>query len=125
VLTTEEKLFAANGVVDDLTDAEYDVDTGNAAAALTHAQTEWARRHSVIVADVLGWALHLSGKNAQALQYAKFATKLGWHNALFYYHLGTIESAVGDHSDGTRDVALAHTYNPKFDADTPALSRAQ
>jgi tetratricopeptide (TPR) repeat protein len=125
VLSSEEKLFAANGVVDDLTDAEYDVDTGNAAAALAHAQTEWNRRHSVIVADVLGWALHLTGKNAQALQYAKFATKLGWHNALIYYHLGTIETAVGSRSDGARDLGLAHTYNPRFDAATPALSRAQ
>ena len=41
------------------------------------ARREWSRRHFADVADVLGWALHRGGLDAQALGYARRASALG------------------------------------------------
>jgi len=123
VLDGERALFAANGVTDDLTAAEYAADTGDAAGALSHARAEWGRRHSVIVADALAWALHLNGKDTEALGYAEKATRLGWRNALFYRHKAAIEDRTGDHAAARADRATADRINPHLDERVPAIGR--
>ena len=124
VVDGEQRLFAANGVTDDLTAAEYAADTGDAAGALTHARAEWARRHSVVVADALAWALHLNGRDADALGYARQATRLGWRNALFYQHKAAIEEALGKAGPARADRTAARRANPHLDPAVPAIGRA-
>ncbi|MER6816104.1 hypothetical protein ABT299_43145 [Spirillospora sp. NPDC000708] len=124
LLRSEQKLMADNGVVDDLSASEYAADTGDAAGALRHARAEWSRRHSVIVADALAWALHRNGHDRQALRYARQATRLGWRNALFYQHRADIHAALGDHGAAHRDRARAHRINPHLDPRFPAIGRA-
>ena len=92
-------LARANGVVTDLETALFDADHGSPATALAAARAEWARRHSIHVADALGWALHAAGRDHQALGYARLATRLGTQDARLLFHRGAIEAAVGRDSD--------------------------
>ncbi len=114
LFSTEARLFAANGVDVDLETAILDADHGDPASAVQHAELEWARRHSVLVADALGWALHAAGRNAEALGYANQALLLGWQNALMYFHRGMIERALGQGSAARHDLATALQINPSF-----------
>jgi tetratricopeptide (TPR) repeat protein len=114
VAGTWSKLARASGVATDLETALFDVDHGDHARALQAARAEWARRQSVHVADALGWALHVNGRNAEALAYARRANATGYRNALFRYHLGMIEKGLGRRADARRDLAGALTLNPYF-----------
>ncbi|MCA1657141.1 MAG: hypothetical protein LC713_05460, partial [Actinobacteria bacterium] len=114
LLASEQRLFAANGVVDDLTSAQFAADHGSASDALRHATAEAGRRHMVLVADALGWALHRSGDDVRALQQARTATALGWRNATFYYHRGMIENSLGQRAAARSDLSAALRINPYF-----------
>jgi tetratricopeptide (TPR) repeat protein len=111
---TEAQLFVASGVDVDLETAILDADHGDAATAVQRAQSEWARRHSVLVADALAWALHGAGRDAEALTYANQALALGWRNALMYFHRGMIEVAIGMSSAARHDLASTEAINPHF-----------
>jgi tetratricopeptide (TPR) repeat protein len=115
LLTSLQQLFASNGVLDDLTTAIVEADHGSATEAVAHAETEWGRRHSVLVADALGWALHQAGRDKEALKYAVQANRLGWKNATFAYHLGMIELASGQKDAARRHLSAALKINPHFD----------
>jgi len=112
----QQRLFSASGVRDGLADAVYLADHGQPAEALAAARAEWADRQPVLVADALGWALHRTGQDAEALTYARQATALGWRNATFLYHRGVIQHALGDDVQARRDLTDALTLNPSFDA---------
>jgi tetratricopeptide (TPR) repeat protein len=111
---TEAKLFVSNGVDVDLESAIIDADHGDPSLAVQHAQAEWGRRHSVLVADALGWALHRAGRDAEALPYANEALSLGWRNALMYFHRGIVEAALRMDSAARSDLTMARTINPYF-----------
>ncbi|MFE2534997.1 tetratricopeptide repeat protein [Streptomyces sp. NPDC059371] len=107
-------LAHAYGVNADLDTALAAADHGDHEAALTAARAEWARRHTVHTADALAWALHVSGRDAEALPYARRATATGYHSASFLYHLGVIEKATG-HTDKARTaLKAALDLNPGF-----------
>jgi tetratricopeptide (TPR) repeat protein len=110
----EERLFAAAGVDVDLELALFDADHGDPARAVDEAQAEWNRRHSIHVADALGWALFKSGRADEAVEYAEFAGKLGTRNALFAFHRGMIERATGDLADARHHLREALAINPFF-----------
>ncbi|WP_328912335.1 MULTISPECIES: tetratricopeptide repeat protein [unclassified Streptomyces] len=114
VLQAEQKLFAANGVVDDLNLGQYQADHGDPKLAVTLLTAEWNRRHSVLVADALGWALHRAGRDAEALPLARQADRLGWRDALLRYHRGVIEQSLGDTASARTDLAGALAANPYF-----------
>ena len=95
VVRTTIELLDAGGVGTDLETALFEADHGSAARALTQARAEWDRRTSVHVADALAWALHRTGRNAEALPIARAATRLGTPEARFWIHRGTIEAALG------------------------------
>jgi tetratricopeptide (TPR) repeat protein len=115
VLHVEEQLFRAAGVDMDLEVALFDADHGvDLPAGLAAARAEWGRRQSITVADALGWALHANGMDAEALPYANRALSLGSRTALFFFHRGEIEMALGRSGAAKRDLATAIGINPGF-----------
>ena len=86
------RLFAAAGGRDDLGEAELAIALGQPDRAVAAARREWSRRKHADVADVLAWALHLAGRNAEALGYIHLAQALG--NPRYTAHRIAIEAAV-------------------------------
>ncbi|MFJ3774987.1 tetratricopeptide repeat protein [Streptomyces sp. NPDC090075] len=107
-------LARANGVNADLDTALAAADHGDKAEALKAARAEWARRHTVHTADALAWALHVNGKDKEALPYARQASATGYRNASFSYHLGIIELANGQKAAGRAALTKALKLNPGF-----------
>ncbi|NUP44436.1 MAG: tetratricopeptide repeat protein [Streptomyces sp.] len=107
-------LARSYGVNADLDTALAAADHGSRTAALRAARAEWARRHTVHTADALAWALHVNGKDAEALPYARQATATGYRNAAFLYHRGMIERATGHAKDARASLTAALRLNPGF-----------
>ncbi|MFF0594890.1 tetratricopeptide repeat protein [Streptomyces antibioticus] len=107
-------LARANGVNADLDTALAAADHGDRTAALRAARAEWDRRQTVHTADALAWALHVNGKDAEALPYARRATATGYRNASFLYHRGMIERATGNAKDARTHLTAALKLNPGF-----------
>jgi tetratricopeptide (TPR) repeat protein len=124
VARTWVKLAKASGVATDLETALFAADHGGKSAALRAARAEWARRHSVHVADALAWALHANGRDAEALTHARRANGLGYRNALFRYHQGMIEKSLGRAASARRDLTAALRLNPDFSALRAPLAKA-
>jgi tetratricopeptide (TPR) repeat protein len=115
VLHVEERLFQANGVNMDLEIALFDADHSvNLAEGLAAAQREWGRRQSIAVADALAWELYANGRYAEARTYSDRALHLGTRNALFLFHRGMIERALGRTSAAAKDLRTALEVNPHF-----------
>ncbi|MFD7729613.1 tetratricopeptide repeat protein [Kitasatospora phosalacinea] len=115
LLRAEADLAAANGVVDDLTLGQFEADHGDPATAVRLLRAEWDRRHNVLVADALAWALHRTGADGEALDLADLALAHGWRSALFRYHRGEIERALGRTEDARTDLSQALAADPQFD----------
>ena len=98
----------------DLDTALAAADHGDRKSALRAARAEWDRRQTVHTADALAWALHVNGKDEEALPYARKATATGYRNAAFLYHRGVIEHATGDAEDARKHLAAALKLNPGF-----------
>lgn len=107
-------LARANGVNADLDTALAAADHGDKEAALKAARAEWARRHTVHTADALAWALHVNGRDEEALPYAREATATGYRNASFLYHRGMIERATGHEKEADASLKSALDLNPGF-----------
>jgi tetratricopeptide (TPR) repeat protein len=114
VLDVQERLFRASGVNMDLEQAIFHADHGLGDRGLAAAQAEWRKRKSIFAADALAWALHANGRDAEALPYAKRAMRIGTRNALFHFHKGTIEHALGLRVEARRDLEEAMRINPHF-----------
>jgi tetratricopeptide (TPR) repeat protein len=114
VLTQQQRLMEAQGATDDLSAALVAADHGDKADALRRAEAEWGRRQSVFVADAMAWALHVNGRDAEALPYAEKAAAFGWRNATFAYHQGMIHTALGHHAEAEQFLARALEINPYF-----------
>jgi tetratricopeptide (TPR) repeat protein len=114
LLRAEERLYRSNGVNVDLELALFDADHGRPKAGLTAARAEWRRRHSVQVADALAWALYRNGRSEAAVPYVRRALSLGMRNALFFFHAGMIDLALGRADDGRANLQRALAINPHF-----------
>ena len=99
---------------DDLEAALTAADRGDAATALRLAQAEWGKRKHVQVADALAWALHLSGRDAEALTMADTAAALGTVDATFAYHRGMILRELGRAAEAADQLATTLRINPHF-----------
>ncbi|TDD11935.1 tetratricopeptide repeat protein [Nonomuraea deserti] len=124
VFTAQHKLLAAGGNADDLAMGTYEANHGDPEAAVRHLRAEWRRRRSVVVADALGWALHKAGRHAEAAEYAARAARLGGHDALFAYHRGEIERALGHTESARAHLTRALSINPHFSPAGAARARA-
>jgi tetratricopeptide (TPR) repeat protein len=125
LLGTLRRLFAANGVQDDLTLALYAADHGDPGTAVPAAEAEFARRQNVDSQDALAWALHSAGRDAEALPHAQAATSIGGDNALFLYHRGEMEAALGLTDRARASLAAALDTNPYFSPRYAGAARAQ
>jgi len=114
LVDTVRTLFEANGVADDLGTALFAADHGDPATALSAAQAEYERRQNIDSSDAMGWALYSAGRYAEAMPYATAATSIGGTNALFVYHRGMIESALGMGDQARASLTLAMETNPNF-----------
>jgi len=115
LVEVEEQLFRANGVNVDLEIALFDADHSiDLAGGLAAARAEWERRHSIHVADALGWQLCANRRYKEAMGFANGALRLGTRNALFLFHRGMIERALGRTSAARRDLSRALAINPHF-----------
>ncbi|MCA1221127.1 tetratricopeptide repeat protein [Streptomyces sp. 8L] len=103
------------GVDENLVLGRYESDHGDPDAALTRLTAEWTGgRHSIEVADALGWALYRSGDATRALTYATTATEQGRRSALYLYHRGEIERTLGMKAEARRHLDEALRTNPYF-----------
>ncbi|MFD7703044.1 tetratricopeptide repeat protein [Streptomyces caelestis] len=117
-------LARAGGVDADLDTALAAADHGDAGEALRAARAEWDRRHSVHTADALAWALHVNGRDEEALPYARRATATGYRNAAFLYHRGVIEKATGHDRAARGSLTAALELNPGFSPPGARAARA-
>ncbi|MGH3916495.1 MAG: tetratricopeptide repeat protein [Pseudonocardiaceae bacterium] len=114
LFTQQQQFYEAVGATDDLAVSQFAADHGDPAEALRRAQAEWERRQSVFVADAMAWALHVNGRDAEALPFADRAASLGWRNATFAYHRGMILASLGMRAEAQRQLAEALEINPYF-----------
>jgi tetratricopeptide (TPR) repeat protein len=114
VVDAQARLLRAAGVNLDLDLVLYDADHGRARQALQAAESVWRERRSVQVEDAYAWALHVNGRDQQALQHARAAAALGTRSALFAYHRGMIEHALGMRSAAKKSLTRALSINPYF-----------
>jgi tetratricopeptide (TPR) repeat protein len=115
LVEVQERLLEANGVNVDLEialfQADHRIDLDEAVAS---ARGEWARRRGIHVADAVAWTLFAKGRYQEAMGYANQALRLGTENALFFFHRGMIERALGRRAAARRDLARALDINPHF-----------
>ncbi|MDX6198667.1 MAG: hypothetical protein QOJ79_1818 [Actinomycetota bacterium] len=122
VVRATEQLYAAQGANVDLELALFETDHGTHANALKYATSAYrARPDSVLTEDAYAWALHMSGRDREALVVARRSARLGTRLPHLRYHLGVIEAAVGDRAGARRDLRGALALNPAFN---PLQARA-
>jgi tetratricopeptide (TPR) repeat protein len=114
VVDAMRDLARANGVNVDLEIALFDADHGRVESALASAKAEWERRRSVHVADAYAWALYAKGRYGAAARVMDRALVLGTRDAMFAFHAGMIERALGHDDAAARLLRRALSINPNF-----------
>lgn len=114
VIEATRSLFEDQGVDVDLEFALYDADRGRGDAAVRGARAVWERQRSVDAADAYAWALHVVGRDTEALRLAGRADRLGTRSALFSFHRGMIEKDLGRTSAARASLQRALELNPSF-----------
>ncbi|HEU0077078.1 MAG TPA: tetratricopeptide repeat protein, partial [Longimicrobiaceae bacterium] len=71
-------------------------------------------RPDALGADMLAWALYLSGDHAAAREASRRALRMGTQDASFFYHAGMIERALGNQEEARRHLRRALRVNPRF-----------
>ena len=60
----------------------------------------------------LAWALHASGRNAEAREAMRHALALGTQDAMLFYHAAVIDRALGKRDVAASELGHARTLNP-------------
>lgn len=114
VVRTEQQLFRANGVSLDSDATLFEADHGDPKIAVAIGRRAIVTRPFLDSYDAYGWALHRVGRNTEALAMADRALATGMRSALFRYHRGVIEMALGRTTAGVRDLRAALRINFAF-----------
>lgn len=89
--------------------------------ALQLTEDELRTRADVFTMDALAWALHASGRLAEAREYSRKALREGTQDARLFYHAGCIALAAGDSTGAVRAFArsdqIKQTLMPSERAD--------
>jgi tetratricopeptide (TPR) repeat protein len=91
---------------------------------LAKVREELTTRRDVYGYDLLAWALHKSGRDADAVAPIRRALALGTRDAMLQYHAGMIELGVGDTAAATASLTTALEINPFWHPTQPAVVRA-
>ena len=83
--------------------------------ALKIAKDDREVQADLLASDTLAWCLYKKGKFKEAKKYIKEAMRLKTKNALFYYHNGMIENALGNKTEAIKYLKLSLKTNPSFD----------
>ncbi len=123
-LATVTTLFEANGVAVDVEPTLFAADHGDPVAALRAGEAGIANRQFLDMNDAYAWALHVNGRDAEALEWSAKALALGTRNALFHYHAGMIHFALGDRAAAKDQLTTAFSINPHFSPLAAPIGRA-
>ena len=86
---------------------------------LKNVQGELVSRKDIYGYDLLAWALHKSGRDAEAATAMKSALKLGTQDAMLFYHAGMIERSLGNNTAARAYLERALAVNPYFHPTQP------
>ncbi len=125
VVRATQQLLAAAGQDVDLELSLFDADHGRHADALESAEAAYATRASIFTQDALAWSLYRNGRPAEALPHAQAALRLGTRSAVLHYHLGMIQSALGDTQGAREQLERALAINPYFSTLHAPLAEAE
>ena len=81
---------------------------------LAQVQEEIHTRRDIYGWDLLAWALHHAERDREALPAMAHALALGTEDAMLFYHMGTIQRALGNRVAARRHLARALAINPTF-----------
>jgi tetratricopeptide (TPR) repeat protein len=82
------------------------------AEVLAKTQEELKTRQDIYGYDALAWALHASGRDAEAREAMRHALALGTRDAMLFYHAGAIDHALGRRDVAAAELERAHALNP-------------
>ena len=74
--------------------------------------------------DAYAWALHVNGRDAEALEAIQEALALGTRSARFHYHAGMIYLSLGHTAEAVEHLTTALAINPYFDLVAAGTARA-
>jgi len=90
---------------------------------LASAQDEIRSRRDVYGWDLLAWALHQSGRDAEAGEAMARALAMGTRDAMLFFHAGMIEAALGHRAAAERHLEAALETNPHWHPFQPRVAR--
>ncbi len=82
------------------------------ADVLAKTREELKTRQDIYGYDALAWALHASGRDAEAHEAMRHALALGTQDAMLFYHAAAIDRALGEHDVASAELERARTLNP-------------
>lgn len=111
---TVETLFRANGLTLDVESVLFHADHGDPARALEIAEKGIRARPFLEMEDAYAWALHVNGRDAEALEWSTRARRLGTRSAVLLFHAGMIEHSLGRVDKARSLLTAALETNPSF-----------
>jgi tetratricopeptide (TPR) repeat protein len=91
---------------------------------LANVESELRTRRDVYGYDLLAWALHQSGRDAEARAPMARALALGTRDAMLFYHAGMIARALGDTASARARLDTALAINSYWHPSQPAGAQA-
>ncbi|MEJ7713591.1 MAG: hypothetical protein WKF84_28030 [Pyrinomonadaceae bacterium] len=80
--------------------------------ALRIARLESARRRDIHTLDAYAWALYVNGDYAEARRQIERALTIGFRDAAFLFHAGSISSKLNDQARAARYLQQSLDLNP-------------
>ena len=114
IFATTERLFESNGVAPDSVQTLFYANHGQPDAAMIDADKGIATRPFLAMYDAYAWALHVNGRDAEALIAVNRALSTGMRNASFHFHKGMINLALGDREGARAELEQALAINRNF-----------
>lgn len=87
----------------------------NVEEVLATMNQEYERQQDVYTEDALAWALYKNGRYADAKEIMRRALRIDTNEALFFYHAGIIEKALGNNKAAVQMLEKALKQNSAFD----------